>query len=196
MRGRLTLSAPLGVGYLAMLSLFSATAGAPSRRRGPGRRALIVGLLVAVGLPGVSAVAVAESGGQPSRVAFTTRFEIVGSELRRLDFAFVVPPLSIAVGQGLGREQLLRPDLQAGRASPRHARADFPRPAHTGASLMIAVGCHVKVIAERMGHADGGVLVLKRYGHLYKGARRQAANALESHVFSAAEKSGCWMDVG
>jgi integrase len=53
---------------------------------------------------------------------------------------------------------------------------------HTGASLMIAAGCHVKVIAEQMGHADGGALVLKRYGHLYKGARRQAAIALESHV--------------
>lgn len=54
---------------------------------------------------------------------------------------------------------------------------------HTGASLMIAAGCHVKVIAEQMGHLDGGALVLRRYGHLYKGARRQAAIATESHVF-------------
>jgi len=53
---------------------------------------------------------------------------------------------------------------------------------HTGASLMIAAGCHVKVIAEQMGHADGGALVLRRYGHLYKGARKQAALALENHV--------------
>jgi integrase len=60
---------------------------------------------------------------------------------------------------------------------------------HTGASLMIAAGCHVKVIAEQMGHADGGALVLKRYGHLYKGARRQAAIALESHVFGGAAES-------
>jgi len=57
---------------------------------------------------------------------------------------------------------------------------------HTGASLMIAAGCHVKVIAEQMGHSDGGGLVLKRYGHLYKGARRQAAVALEAHVFGGA----------
>lgn len=55
---------------------------------------------------------------------------------------------------------------------------------HTGASLVIAAGCHVKVIADRMGHADGGTLVLHRYGHLYKGAGRQAAIALESHVSS------------
>ena len=63
---------------------------------------------------------------------------------------------------------------------------------HTGASLMIAAGCNVKVIAEQMGHADGGALVLRRYGHLYKGARRQAAIALESHVFAGPENS----DVG
>jgi integrase len=37
---------------------------------------------------------------------------------------------------------------------------------HTGASLMIAAGCHVKVIAEQMGHSDGGALVLRLYGHL------------------------------
>jgi integrase len=60
---------------------------------------------------------------------------------------------------------------------------------HTGASLMIAAGCHVKVIAEQMGHSDGGALVLRRYGHLYKGARRQAAIALESHVLKAARDS-------
>jgi len=56
---------------------------------------------------------------------------------------------------------------------------------HSGASLMIAAGCQVKVIAEQIGHADGGALVLKRYGHLCKGARRQAAIATESHVFAA-----------
>jgi integrase len=60
---------------------------------------------------------------------------------------------------------------------------------HTGASLMIAAGCHVKVIAEQMGHSDGGALILKRYGHLYKGARRQAAIALESHVFGSTRDS-------
>lgn len=60
---------------------------------------------------------------------------------------------------------------------------------HTGASLMIAAGCHVKVIAEQMGHSDGGGLVLKRYGHLYKGARRQAAVALEAHLFGSASNS-------
>ncbi len=65
---------------------------------------------------------------------------------------------------------------------------------HTGASLMIAAGCHVKVIAERMGHSDGGTLVLRRYGHLYKGAGQQAAIALESHVFDPPTDSAAgWM---
>jgi hypothetical protein len=54
---------------------------------------------------------------------------------------------------------------------------------------MIAAGCHVKVIAEQMGHSDGGALVLRRYGHLYKGARRQAATALEAHVFGSRRDS-------
>jgi hypothetical protein len=57
---------------------------------------------------------------------------------------------------------------------------------------MIAAGCHVKVNAEQMGHSDGGALVLRRYGHLYKGARRQAAAALEAHVFGQSSAS----DVG
>jgi integrase len=61
---------------------------------------------------------------------------------------------------------------------------------HTGASLMIAAGCNVKVIAEQMGHADGGELVLRRYGHLYKGARKQAAIALETHVFKTPSDPG------
>jgi hypothetical protein len=59
---------------------------------------------------------------------------------------------------------------------------------------MIAAGCHVKVIAERMGHSDGGTLVLRRYGHLYKGAGRQAAIELESHVFDGPNNSAAgWM---
>jgi integrase len=77
---------------------------------------------------------------------------------------------------------------------PAAAAAGFPELTfhdlrHTGASLMIDAGCHVKVIAEQMGHSDGGVLVLRRYGHLYKGARRHAAIALESHVLEGPKDS-------
>ena len=82
------------------------------------------------------------------------------------------------------------PRLQA-RGLPRGIPAlTFHDLRHTGASLMIAAGCHVKVIAEQMGHADGGALVLRRYGHLYKGARRQAALALEEHVLNPSRDTG------
>jgi integrase len=61
---------------------------------------------------------------------------------------------------------------------------------HTCASLMIAAANQagagqavtVKSIAEQLGHSDGGVLVLRRYGHLFKGTRRQAALALDEYV--------------
>jgi integrase len=57
---------------------------------------------------------------------------------------------------------------------------------HTGASLMIEAGIDVKTISERMGHVDGGALVLRTYGHLYKGRGRQAALQLEQLVTSGA----------
>jgi integrase len=64
---------------------------------------------------------------------------------------------------------------------------------HTGASLMIAApapACHPKVIAQQMGHADGGALVLRTYGHLYRGARKAAALALEQLVLGPASADG------
>lgn len=53
---------------------------------------------------------------------------------------------------------------------------------HTYASLMIQAGVNVKAIADQLGHSDGGALVLRRYGHLYAGAGRDAADALERVV--------------
>jgi hypothetical protein len=46
----------------------------------------------------------------------------------------------------------------------------------------------IKSIAEQLGHTDGGVLVLRRYGHLFKGTRRNAALALDRYV-RASERS-------
>lgn len=64
---------------------------------------------------------------------------------------------------------------------------------HTCASLMIAAANQagagqavtVKAIAEQLGHTDGGVLVLRRYGHLFKGTRRQVALALDAYLRSS-----------
>ncbi len=99
---------------------------------------------------------------------------------------------------------LLFPSRTGSQLDPNHLMGRYFKPAaraagipeltfhdlrHTGASLMIAAGCHVKTIAEQMGHADGGALVLQRYGHLYKGARRQAAIATESLIFGGHNNS-------
>lgn len=63
----------------------------------------------------------------------------------------------------------------------------------TGATLMIGAGRHVKVIAEQIGHSDGGGLVLKRYGHVRTGTRPQAATVLEARIFgSSADRSVRW----
>jgi len=100
---------------------------------------------------------------------------------------------------------LLFPSREGSPIDPDHLMSRYFKPAaraagipeltfhdlrHTGASLMIAAGCHVKTIAEQMGHVDGGALVLQRYGHLYKGARRQAAIATESLIFGGPNNSG------
>lgn len=53
---------------------------------------------------------------------------------------------------------------------------------HSGVSLMIATDIDVKTISERMGHKDGGALVLRTYGHLYKGRGKEAAARLEAFV--------------
>lgn len=54
---------------------------------------------------------------------------------------------------------------------------------------LFRTGRLIKVIAEQMGHADGGSLILKRYGHLSKGARRQAAIAMKSHVYGGSKNA-------
>jgi integrase len=101
-----------------------------------------------------------------------------------------------------------------GRVAEKHRREHQPRNEestpfdgltfhdlrHTCASLMIAAANQagagqavtIKSIAEQLGHTDGGVLVLRRYGHLFKGTRRHAALALDEYVRageSGAERS-------
>lgn len=50
----------------------------------------------------------------------------------------------------------------------------------TYASLMIRAGVDIRTIASQLGHADGGALLLKRYGFLYNDAGERAASALSS----------------
>ena len=133
------------------------------------------------------AISITGQGGPSGRTPTKTR-----AGRRTID----IGPLALRL---LREQQLARAPNEAGLLFPTRAGGAFERhnfmrrvfkPAaraagfpeltfhdlrHTGASLMIAAGCHVKVIADQMGHADGGTLVLRRYGHLYSGARKQAA---------------------
>lgn len=45
---------------------------------------------------------------------------------------------------------------------------------HTAISLMAQAGMRPEVIAERVGHNDGGALILRRYRHLFPGELTQA----------------------
>lgn len=53
---------------------------------------------------------------------------------------------------------------------------------HSYASLMLRSGASVRTVADQMGHSDGGVLVLKRYGHLYADAGVRASRAMDVMV--------------
>ncbi|MDQ3379553.1 MAG: tyrosine-type recombinase/integrase [Actinomycetota bacterium] len=58
---------------------------------------------------------------------------------------------------------------------------------HTFASLMIAAGANPLQIAETLGHTDrngqpDATLVWRRYGHLYPGSTKQAADALGGYM--------------
>jgi integrase len=116
-----------------------------------------------------------------------------------------LPPMIV----GLLREQLLArrhtgdklvfPAPQGGRMRKDNFGHRFFRPAarqagfqgvrfhdlrHSAASLMMAAGWNIKEIAEQLGHADGGRLILMRYGHLQAGARKRAATELETYLRS------------
>lgn len=49
---------------------------------------------------------------------------------------------------------------------------------HTAASLLVRRGVPIKVVAERLGHADAS-MTLRVYTHVYEEQRREAALSLE-----------------
>lgn len=58
---------------------------------------------------------------------------------------------------------------------------------HTAISLMARAGMKPEVIAERVGHSDGGALIYRRYRHLYSGEATAAVGAIDKLV--AAQKT-------
>src|SRR5439155_23712504 len=56
---------------------------------------------------------------------------------------------------------------------------------HTAISLMARAGMKAELIAERVGHNDGGALIYRRYRHLFPSEVREAVGLLDSFVLNA-----------
>jgi integrase len=57
---------------------------------------------------------------------------------------------------------------------------------HTAISLMARAGMKAELIAERVGHNDGGALVYQRYRHLFPSEMREAVSMLDRMVAKTA----------
>lgn len=58
---------------------------------------------------------------------------------------------------------------------------------HTAISLMARAGMKAELIAERVGHKDGGALIYRRYRHLFPSEVREAVSMLDRMVAETAE---------
>jgi integrase len=59
---------------------------------------------------------------------------------------------------------------------------------HTATNLMREAGMPVELAAERLGHGDGGTLLLRTYRHVRAGETRAALDAI-GHGLRAAARS-------
>ena len=57
---------------------------------------------------------------------------------------------------------------------------------HTAISLMARAGMRPELIAQRVGHTDGGALVYRRYRHLYSREIKDAVSALDAYLAQSA----------
>jgi len=60
---------------------------------------------------------------------------------------------------------------------------------HTAISLMARAGMKAEVIAERVGHNDGGALIYRRYRHLFPSEVREAVSMLDHMVAKTSENA-------
>ena len=82
------------------------------------------------------------------------------------------------------RTRVWRPALAAADLDPQLRIHDLR---HTAASMLIAEGCHPKVIQEHLGHSSI-VITMDRYGHLYPEDRSEVSDALDA-AFARSEQS-------
>jgi integrase len=60
---------------------------------------------------------------------------------------------------------------------------------HTAISLMARAGMKAELIAERVGHTDGGALIYRRYRHLFPSEVREAVSMLDRMVAGTTENA-------
>jgi integrase len=76
------------------------------------------------------------------------------------------------------RDELWQPAVEA----TEYDSPPFHTLRHTAISPMCRAGYRPEWVAERVGHSDGGALVLKRYRHLYPSESYAAAPSLDALV--------------
>lgn len=81
------------------------------------------------------------------------------------------------------RTRTWKPALAVAGIDPRLRMHDLR---HTAASILIAQGCHPKVVQEQLGHSSI-VITMDRYGHLYPEDRAKVSDALDAAFESREE---------
>jgi len=84
------------------------------------------------------------------------------------------------------RTRVWRPAVAAAGLDPKLRIHDLR---HTAASILIAQGCHAKVVQEHLGHSSI-VITMDRYGHLYPEDRSKVSDALDAAFLGGQEAAG------
>jgi integrase len=120
----------------------------------------------------------------PSEVVLI-REQLALSSARPLLF----PTLGGAVYSSSGFRKLWVPARDAaGLGGPPAFKFHWLR--HTAISLMAQAGMKPEVIAERVGHSDGGALIYRRYRHLFDSERGAAMSLIDGLLDAAASEEG------
>ncbi len=85
------------------------------------------------------------------------------------------------------RSRVWKPALAVAGIDPRLRMHDLR---HTAASILIAQGCHPKVVQEQLGHGSI-VITMDRYGHLYPENRSKVSDALDV-AFASGVETTAW----
>jgi integrase len=115
----------------------------------------------------------------PSRFVFTT--PRAGTPWRRTNFYDDV----LAPARELARETWREENDLAEDAPTPFDRIDNHRLRHTAITLMLRAGLKVELVAQRVGHDDGGALILRTYRHVRNEELRRSLDELGPSLLEA-----------